>query len=53
MVNISPSVQLVLAIVGGLVIIPGMAYVAIEKSHEYTGEVGPKKGGKKSRKIKR
>ena len=60
MVNISPTAQLMLAIVGGLVIIPGMAYFAIEKSHEYTDEVGPKKlgyysakhGKRKSRKLR-
>jgi hypothetical protein len=67
MVNISSDVIKIVAIVAGLVIIPGIAYVVVEKSNEYTGEVGPKvlgnvsypqgAGGKKhknkSRKLRR
>jgi len=58
MVNVSPTAQLMLAIVGGLVIIPGMAYFAIEKSYKYSpkklGSYSAKHGGKrKSRKLRR
>ena len=65
MVNISSDAIKIIAIVAGLVIVPGIAYVVIEKSNEYTDEIGPKTygnvsypqgvGGKKnkSRKLRR
>ena len=48
MVNIPSDVVKIIAIVAGLVIVPGIAYVVIEKSHEYTGEIGPKTYGNAS-----
>jgi hypothetical protein len=45
METISPDVQIILGILGVLFVIPGIGYLVVEKSHEYTGQVGPKKLG--------
>ena len=62
--NLNPTEKIMLGIVGVLVVIPGITYLVVEKSHEYTSEVGPKTygnvsyslsnsfGGKKTKKNK-
>ena len=40
--KLNPTAQFILGIVGILVVVPGITYYMVEKSHEYTGQVGPK-----------
>jgi hypothetical protein len=48
MVNISPSTQIVLGIIGILVVIPGITYLVVEKSNEYTDKNSNKTYGNAS-----